>query len=697
MSSGLTSSTMPETCSPAPYGKACVGCSRAKCKCYTMSNGNGKCERCHRLGKVCEPPVPMRKKRKATQHSPQPSPSHPSALADSDLDSSSTARLEEKLDSLVSLLRSQGVTTDQSSVVQSNAVSSSASRVSPGSEASRTSPAYSCEPTANNFPSVILEASDNNISMIRTSQSSENSQTLQLVMEDIAAHVNMGPAADEQFDHFRRCFLVIFPFIRIPPSMTSDELRQQSPFLWLTIMSITAKSLAKQFAMEETIWSIISKRVVTQRRANMDLLLGLICFTAWSHYFKQDRPFLGMLSHLATSVALELNLHKDVRTNVSWRGKFGRICSEQSQKQVPRTLDERRTMLAVWSLTSWYWAAYRKAEPMTWTSYLSSCLRALSENSEYDLDLVLAAHVKSHLIANQVTCSSPDDALGEGDDPSTATPPSVLIKVLLRQLSDIRQSLPPHIQTHKTVQLNLLTAELTVRATCLNVATSDTKERSSPGGTLCIQRLRDLEATLITTERWRDVFFNEFSSADLVGVPTDSLSQFTLCMVVAFRLTMVGADGDEPGWDAEEMRRRIDVFGMLDRAYEKLSRVQNDAGIVADFPGPRLGIWQKSPMMFRMMKALLMAELPPGMTLPGMEAAAEEAGQHQHQQPAMRTPESMDQSNEAGDMFAGIMVPDQVVMTMADEPWLSELWGPSWDTGQQSAFFPVDFSFTDQM
>lgn len=36
-------------------------------------------------------------------------------------------------------------------------------------------------------------------------------------------------------------------------------------------------------------------------------------------------------------------------------------------------------------------------------------------------------------------------------------------------------------------------------------------------------------------------------------------------------------------------------------------------------------------------------------------------------------------------------------MTMADEPWLSELWGPSWDTGQQSAFFPVDFSFSDQM
>ncbi|TLS29648.1 hypothetical protein PpBr36_00607 [Pyricularia pennisetigena] len=696
MPSGPTSTTMPETCSPAPYGRACVGCSRAKCKCYTMSNGSGKCERCHRLGKVCEPPVQLRKKRKATQHSPQQSPSHPTAPPDSDLDASSTARLEEKLDNLVSLLRSQGVTADQSSAVQGNAAGF-ASRVSPASDPSRTSSAYPCEATGNCFSGVVFEANDNNISMIRTSQSSENAQTLQLVTEDIAAHVITGPAADEQLNHFRRCFLVVFPFVRIPPSMASDELRHQSPFLWLVIICVTNKSLAKQFAIEETIWSIISRRIVTQRLATMDLLLGLVCFTAWSYYFKQDRPFLGMLSHLAMSVALELNLHKDVRTNVSWRGKFGRFCSEQAQKQAPRTLDERRTMLAVWSLTSWYWAAYRKAEPMTWTSYLSSCLRTLSENTEYDLDMVLAAHVKAHLIANQVTCASPDDALGDGDDPSVATPPSVLIKALLRQLSDFRQSLPPHIQTHRTVQLSLLMAELTVRATCLNVPPPDARERSSPGSNLRIQRLRDLEATLVTTERWRDVF-NEFSSADMVGVCADNLSQFTLCLVVAFRLTMVGADGDEPGWDAEEMRRRIDVFGMLDQAYEKLAQITTAAGIIADHPGPRLGIWQKSPMMFRMMKALLLAELPPGMTLPGMEAAAEERDQHAHQQPAMRTPESMDQGNEAGDVFAGMMLPDQVLMSMADEPWLSELWGPSWDTGQQSAaFFPVDFSFTDQM
>ncbi|EHA54154.1 hypothetical protein MGG_11311 [Pyricularia oryzae 70-15] len=604
----------------------------------------------------------MRKKRKATEHSPQPPPSHASAPADPDLDVSSTARLEEKLDSLVSLLRSQGVTTDQSSAsaVQANAAGSASRVISPGSDASRTSAAYPCEPTANLLPRVVLETSDNNISMVRATLSSENSQTLQLVMQDIAAHVISGPAADEQIDNFRRYFLIMFPFVRIPPFMTSDELRHQSPFLWLNIICVTSKSLAKQFAMEETIWSIISRRVVTQRLATMDLLLGLICFTAWSHYFKQDRPFLGMLSNLATSVAFELNLHKDVRTNVSWRGKFGRLCSEQAQKQVPRTLDERRTMLAVWSLTS----------------------------CEYDLDMVLAAHVKSHLISNQVTCSSPDDALGDSDDPSTTTPPSVLIKALLRQLSDVRQALPPHIQTHTT---------------CLNVAPPDARERSSPGSNLRIQRLRDLEATVITTERWRDVFFNEFSSADLAGVPADSLSQFTLCMVVAFRLAMVGADGgDEPGWDAEEMRRRIDVFGLMDQAYDKLAAVGSAAGIVADSPGPRLGIWQKSPMMFRMMKALLLAELPPGMTLPGMETAAEEAGHHRHhhhqqQQPAMRTPESMDQSNEPGDVFAGMMVPDQVLMTMADEPWLSELWGPSWDTGQQSAFFPVDFSFSDQM
>ncbi|CAH0056149.1 unnamed protein product [Clonostachys solani] len=45
---------------PAPYGHACTGCSKAKCKC--ISRGVGvPCERCHRLLKQCSPSTVVRK------------------------------------------------------------------------------------------------------------------------------------------------------------------------------------------------------------------------------------------------------------------------------------------------------------------------------------------------------------------------------------------------------------------------------------------------------------------------------------------------------------------------------------------------------------------------------------------------------------------------------------------------------------
>lgn len=77
----------------APYGKACAGCSRAKCRCIPRGPGLS-CERCNRLQKDCAPSAVVRK-RSARRPAPRP-PRAPSA-----------AQLSEKLDDLVTLLRAQ--------------------------------------------------------------------------------------------------------------------------------------------------------------------------------------------------------------------------------------------------------------------------------------------------------------------------------------------------------------------------------------------------------------------------------------------------------------------------------------------------------------------------------------------------------------------------------------------------------------
>ena len=76
----------------APYGHACMGCSRAKSRCIGRT-ADTACERCRRLGRDCQPSAVVRKGRSRRPRSPAPS---------------KTAVLEQKLDNLVNMLASQG-------------------------------------------------------------------------------------------------------------------------------------------------------------------------------------------------------------------------------------------------------------------------------------------------------------------------------------------------------------------------------------------------------------------------------------------------------------------------------------------------------------------------------------------------------------------------------------------------------------
>ena len=90
------------------------------------------------------------------------------------------------------------------------------------------------------------------------------------------------------------------------------------------------------------------------------------------------------------------------------------------------------------------WTAYRKTEPLRWTSYADDCVRILSEGQETPLDILLALQAKCHVITNQVTCSPTDDTI---DADGSAGLSAALFTAMLNQLNDVRKGVPDQFRT----------------------------------------------------------------------------------------------------------------------------------------------------------------------------------------------------------------------------------------------------------
>lgn len=89
------------------------------------------------------------------------------------------------------------------------------------------------------------------------------------------------------------------------------------------------------------------------------------------------------------------------------------------------------------------WAAYRKTYPLDWTLYLEDCARVLSQGTETSLDILLTTQIRCQLITNGITCPKNENIEIGGFSP----PSRLLYTSLLRQLDDIRQSLPDEFQS----------------------------------------------------------------------------------------------------------------------------------------------------------------------------------------------------------------------------------------------------------
>lgn len=393
---------------PAPYGRACLECSQSKCKCILRRVG-GRCERCHRLNKDCRPSATVRRRK------PRKS------------GTSKSARLEEKIDGLLSLLKPE-------TQAQSNGgiVSAAANALTP--TASYDSAYHSTVPISNETsPSGQTETE----SLVRAvgDRVREHSELTTAIGED-AVEPSLAEA-EMCLTAFRVYKAKYFPFVHIPSSITAQQLRSERPFLWLSIMAITSTSVARQQELGNKLRTALAQEMLHTSGQSIDLLLGILAYIGWINYQKQSKASISVFTQLAVSLVYDLGLNKPIPKDLQLSLCIG---SHKPPKalSVQQTMEERRAVLGCFLITSNISSFLQKIDALRWTPHMDECLRILDELQECPSDAVLVQQIRMQLVIERV------GALGVAEHPKM--PMSFYLQSLRSQLREVGRVAPPQLQ-----------------------------------------------------------------------------------------------------------------------------------------------------------------------------------------------------------------------------------------------------------
>ncbi|KAL6416266.1 putative zn 2cys6 transcription factor protein [Ilyonectria robusta] len=619
MSSPNLNPTVPKS---APYGHACVGCSKAKSRCISRGPGNS-CQRCHRMSKEC----------------------HPSTVASKRLarrPASKTVRLEEKLDDLVTLLKTQAATklleqrhdlggarSDQ----QHNGFSSGLPTRSIGDSLHRQpNEAIPAIPDIRAEPGRLSEMS----SVRTTPHSADSLHSLPLPPSQ----------ADEYLRTFQAHHLKALPFIHIPPELTAARLQRERPFLWLNIRALCCKSTLESDKFHKTVRETLAQSLIVDGERSIDLLLGLIAYLAWRMDHGKGKKILCTYSNLAASLVFDLRLDRSDQETPCKEEHAYKSFDYPIKQQVPtyRTNEQRRVTLACFSMCSTI-SSFLKSQPMRWTSHMEDCLRHLANEAETPGDELLVSIVQIQKVMDVVTTLM-HERLFESEAHGPPKAPSILhVKALRLNLEAIEKGFRPEMAESKVVRSYLYDTYMMIN----NLALCSTGPPTNTFMLNELERTRCFYACIHAIKQGLDNWFC-LTPGELFGASLGLLLHFGRYTHVLYRLAM----REDPAWDRAAVRNAVDLIQTLERGAEHMGAVPE----AVQFRSDASDFFTKCAMTLRGAIPIWQRALGGVDATLGTDLAAQNAVEL-----------------EAPDVAPG----DFVAMDFSDDAWLSEVFS-SWES-----------------
>ncbi|KAH9222174.1 hypothetical protein DL95DRAFT_380976, partial [Leptodontidium sp. 2 PMI_412] len=415
----------------AKWGTACAACASAKSRCIRPVGSTGKCDRCQTLQKDCTGQVhKVRKKRQAKP--------------------SRTALLEEKLNSLVDLLKStSGGTADAVDSIITSPSTPIPNPTEPGSapKIRHSTPEHSQivdnEFIHTDFPSKFSSVAPPTC-ICRTAVSAEDSlpaDTDPVLLSIYTSHL-----------------LFWFPFIPLPPSSTPSSLQRTRPFLLQAIRLVSSlRNIRSMWGQRRAIMQYLSSAVFVRSERSLDLLQGILVLLGFYHYHCLVHIQFNNLMQLAVSIVSDMDLNRD-----PGRGAKVRVLAGESEREEVRERgsDERRAVLGVWYMSSNVALTFNKGQSERFTKYHEQCLEELERANEYESDILLVQLVRIQYLTQRIVDFNNRDQLPDELPGIIEMPSSTYYAAFATELERLREEIPPSLRENYLITNHLNTTHL---------------------------------------------------------------------------------------------------------------------------------------------------------------------------------------------------------------------------------------------
>ncbi|OGM42797.1 C6 transcription factor [Aspergillus bombycis] len=193
-----------------------------------------------------------------------------------------------------------------------------------------------------------------------------------------------------------------FPFVIIPDSMNAISIRREYPFLFLVIMVVSTEGQpALQKTLDYEVKRTVSTRIIMNNERNIDLLLGLLVYTAWYHYHWESMlPHMYLFLQLTVTMAADLGLDRE--PNFTMRNIAAGLGRPTSAHQLSEghSAAGKRALLGTFYLCS-VSSLFRQQLFMKHTNWINQCCDDLMKNPEFPSDQLLKRYIEVRLLAQK--------------------------------------------------------------------------------------------------------------------------------------------------------------------------------------------------------------------------------------------------------------------------------------------------------